>query len=283
MIPQDACRPDERLAGSLDPADWDEAAALAHRMVDFVVAHPRDVRARPVWQPMPEDIRASFSTGLPEAPQPLDASFDEMCERLLPWSMDNNHPRFCAWYMGAGCFTGALADFIAAIEGSSIGSGDTAASKVDEQVTEWLRQMLGFPEVPSGTLVNGRLDANLIGLTAARNAMAGVDLREHGVAEMPLPLRIYASDQVHACHMKAMNLLGLGSRSLRRVATDAACRMDVGALREDIAADRARGLKPACVIATAPQTPAPSTRFPKSRTCAATKGSGCMSMAATAR
>jgi hypothetical protein len=55
MIPQDACRPDERLAGSLDPADWDEA--LARRMVDFVVAHPRDVRARPVWQPMPEDIR----------------------------------------------------------------------------------------------------------------------------------------------------------------------------------------------------------------------------------
>jgi aromatic-L-amino-acid/L-tryptophan decarboxylase len=254
MDPSDACRPDAGPADSLDPADWEEAAALAHRMVDFAVAHLRDVRTRPVWKPMPEDVRASFRSGLPEAPQPLDAVFDEMCERLFPWSMGNNHPRFWAWYMGAGCFTGALADFLAAIEGSNLGGGDTAASRIDEQVTEWLRQMLGFPEGASGTLVNGGSMANLVGLTAARNAMAGVDLREHGVAEMPLPLRIYASDQVHACHMKAMNLLGLGSRGLHRVAADADYRMDVGALHAAIAADREQGVKPACVVATAGTT-----------------------------
>jgi aromatic-L-amino-acid/L-tryptophan decarboxylase len=239
---------------ALDPADWKEAAALARQTIDFAVAHLRDVRARPVWQSMPDEIRAAFKAGLPETPQPLDQVLKEFQTRVIPWSMGNIHPRFWAWYMGAGCFTGALADFLAAVDGSNLGGGDTAASKVDEQVTDWLRQMLGFPEGASGILVNGGSMANLIGLTAARNAMAGIDLREHGVAEMPAPLRFFASDQVHACHLKAMNLLGLGSRALRRVATDAAYRMDIGALRAAIAADRSAGLRPACVIATAGTT-----------------------------
>jgi aromatic-L-amino-acid/L-tryptophan decarboxylase len=67
-------------------------------------------------------------------------------------------------------------------------------------------------------------------------------------------LRFYASDQVHNCHMKAMNLLGLGGRALVRIPTDAEFRMDPGALRAAIAADWAAGVKPACVIATADTT-----------------------------
>jgi len=174
--------------------------------------------------------------------------------KLYPQAMGNIHPRFWAWYMGAGCLTGALGDFLAAIEGSNLGGGDTGANLVDHQVTDWLRQMMGFPEGASGTLVNGGSMANIIGLTAARNAMSGVDLHRDSVAGMPAPLRFYASDQVHNCHMKAMNLLGLGGKALARVATDHALRMDIDALRVAIAADRAQGLKPACVMATAGTT-----------------------------
>ena len=50
--------------------------------------------------------------------------------------------------------------------------------------------------------------AKIIGLTAARTAMAGVDLRETGVASMAQPLRFYASDQGLSCRYKAINLLG---------------------------------------------------------------------------
>ena len=242
------------LEETLDPGDWEEAAALAHRMVDFAIAHLRDVRERPVWQPMPDDIRAAFAAGLPEATQPLEEVFDEMQVQLFPWSMGNIHPRFWAWYMGAGCFTGALADFLAAIEGSNLGSGDTGASQLDRQVTDWLRQMVGFPEGASGTLVNAGSMANFVGLAAARNAKAGVELREHSVADMPAPLRFYASDQVHSCHIKAMNLLGLGGKALRRIPSDAAFRMDLDALRATIVEDRAQGVLPACVIATAGTT-----------------------------
>jgi glutamate/tyrosine decarboxylase-like PLP-dependent enzyme len=67
-------------------------------------------------------------------------------------------------------------------------------------------------------------------------------------------LRYYASDQVHSAHQKSMEMLGLGSKALRLVPTDDAFRMDVAALARMITEDRAAGLQPACVIATAGTT-----------------------------
>lgn len=239
---------------TLDPADWSEARAVAHRMVDDAIDHLSGVRSRPIWQEMPTDMRASLAGPLPQEPQPLEAVYAEIRASLMPYPMGNVHPRFWMWYMGAGNFTGALADFLAAVDGSNLGGGNMAAALVDQQVTGWIRDMMGFPEGSSGTLVNGGSMANIIGLMAARNAMAGVDLRQEGVDSMRQPLRFYSSDQVHTCHQKAMNLLGLGKRSLCKVPSDDGFRMDLGALKDRIRADRNYGERPACVIATAGTT-----------------------------
>jgi len=241
-------------AETLDPADWEQAKALAHQMVDDAIDHLRSVRQRPVWQAIPEPVRTALATPVPGQPQSLDEIYAEISANVLSCPMGNVHPRFWMWYMGASNFTGALADFLAAIDGSNLGAGNTAASLVDRQTTDWIRAMMGFPETASGTLVNGGSMANIIGLMAARNHMAGVDLRQTGVAAMPQPLRFYASDQVHACHDKAMNLLGLGRQSLCRVPSDTAYRLDLSRLRAAVHADRAQGLRPACVIATAGTT-----------------------------
>jgi glutamate/tyrosine decarboxylase-like PLP-dependent enzyme len=244
----------EPIAGSLDPADWTETARLAHEMVDFAVAHVSSVRDGPVWQPMPDSVRAQYQSPLPQDPQPLETIFGEMRKSLFPYAMGNAHPRFWAWYMGSGSFTGALADFLAAVDGSNLGGGDTAANLIDQQVTRWMVEMMGFSAQASAALVSGGSMANAIGLTAARNTMAEVDLHQQSVADMPAPLAFYASDQVHNCHMKTMNLLGLGGKALRKVASDEALRLDMDALKRAIAVDREKGLKPACVIATAGTT-----------------------------
>jgi glutamate/tyrosine decarboxylase-like PLP-dependent enzyme len=61
---------------------------------------------------------------------------------------------------------------------------------------------------------------------------------------------LHASDQVHGCHRKSLEVLGLGGTGLCIVPTGADCRMDVAALRAAIQRDRQAGLRPACVIAT---------------------------------
>lgn len=237
--------------GMLDPADWRQAAALAHEMVDFAVDHLAGLRGHPVWQPMPDDVRQRYADPLPRGPTALAEIFAEMRENLFPFAMGNKHPRFWSWYMGAGTFTGALGDFLAAVDGSNLALGNTAANLIDQQVTRWMVEIAGFPEGASATLVSGGTMANIVGLTAARNAMAGIDLHEEGLAALPQPLVFYASDQVHSCHDRAMNILGLGARALRRIASDSDLKLDVDALRSAIAEDRASCLKPACVIATA--------------------------------
>ncbi|PVH27818.1 amino acid decarboxylase [Pararhodobacter oceanensis] len=223
-------------------------------MVEGAIARLQGLGDGPVWQPMPEAVKADFTGPPPQSPAALDRVYADVTQNLYPYAMGNIHPRFWAWYMGSGCLTGALADFLAAIDGSNLGGGNTGANLVDRQVTDWLRQMTGFPEGASGALVSGGSMANIVGLMAARNAKAGLDLHHHSVAEIAAPLRFYASDQVHACHMKAMNLLGLGGKALVRVATDQNYRMDITALRAAIRADRAAGRTPACVIATAGTT-----------------------------
>jgi aromatic-L-amino-acid/L-tryptophan decarboxylase len=236
---------------TLDPVNWHEAQALSHQIVDDAVAYLRDVRDRPVWQQMPPDVRACFLAPLPRAPEPLADIYQTITETVMRYPMGNIHPRFWSWYMGSGNFTGALGEFLAAIQGSNLGGGDHAAALMDRQVVNWCKEMIGFPDSASGTLVSGGSMANLIGLTVARNEKSELDVREHGVGALEKPLRFYGSDQVHGCHRKAMEALGLGNCALRRIASDSGLRMDIDALRSAIADDRAAGFQPACIIANA--------------------------------
>ena len=207
---------------TLDPADWSGTLELSQRIVEDSARYLRGVRDRPVWREMPTEVRAFFNAPLPREPEPLTDVYREIAENVMPYPMGNVHPRFWSWYMGSSNFTGALGDFLAAVQGSNLGGGNHAAALMDQQVVGWFKDMIGFPASASGTLVSGGSMANIIGLTVARNVKAGVDVREHGVAAIKKPLRFYGSDQLHSCHRKAMELLGFGDRlcgAFRRIAT----------------------------------------------------------------
>jgi glutamate/tyrosine decarboxylase-like PLP-dependent enzyme len=236
---------------TLDPPDWEAVAALARRIATDAAHHVAGVRDRPVWQPMPQQTRDVFSAALPQQPMPLEDVYGMVRDHVMAYPMGNIHPRFWAWFMGAGNLTGALADFLAAAQGSNLGGGAHAAALLDQQVVGWLADMIGFPASTSGALTNGGSMANLLALTVARNAGAGVDLREQGLSALAKPMRFYASDQVHSCHRKAVETLGLGNRALRRIPSGEDYRIDLAALRRAIAEDRSQGFLPACVIGTA--------------------------------
>lgn len=236
---------------TLDPKDWEGLRQLTHRIIDDAIDYTRDVRDRPLWQEMPQDVRDSFAAPLPQEPTALEDVYGMLSKNMMPYPMGNIHPRFWMWYMGSSNFTGAIGDFLAAVQGSNLGGGNHSAGLIDQQVVDWCKQMLGFPQTASGTLVSGGSMANIIGLTVARNHMAGIDVREDGVAGVEKPLRFYGSDQLHACHQKALELLGLGKASLCKVPSLPDCTMDLAALQAAILRDRAAGLKPMCVIATA--------------------------------
>jgi glutamate/tyrosine decarboxylase-like PLP-dependent enzyme len=91
--------------------------------------------------------------------------------------------------------------------------------------------------------------ANFVALGAARRAVCAT-VREDGPPSQNR-LVVYASDQVHNCVDRAVDLLGLGMRQLRKIPSDERFRLRVDALRDAVATDRRAGFRPAIVVGTA--------------------------------
>ena len=78
-------------ACGLDPADWSSARAQGHRMLDDMFDYLEHIRARPVWQPIPDAVRARFHAPVPHAPMDLAAVHEEFMHNVLPFAVGNAH------------------------------------------------------------------------------------------------------------------------------------------------------------------------------------------------
>jgi glutamate/tyrosine decarboxylase-like PLP-dependent enzyme len=236
---------------TLDPQDWTAMRELAHRMVDDALDYLQHARRRPVWQKVPEDVKQHLREDAPRTPTDPAEVYADFRRNIMPFTMNTSHPLFWSWYMGSGSVMGALADFMAAVLNPNLGGGNHAAPLVEAQVIGWMRQMLGLPADASGLLTSGASMANFTALAVARNANCGYDVRREGVLKAPGPLTVYASTEVHSCNQKAVETLGLGTQGLRRVPVNDDYTIDLEALERKVAEDRAAGMIPFCVIATA--------------------------------
>lgn len=236
---------------TLDPEDWAAMRELGHRMVDDMLNYLESVRERPAWQPIPKDVKAFLKQPLPTEPQAPEQVYQDFVEKVLPYPLGNIHPRFWGWVIGTGTPLGVLAEMLAATMNPNLGGAEHVANYVELQVLDWCKQMLGFPPEASGILVSGGSMANLVGLAVARNARAGFDVRKQGMAGTPRPLTLYGSVEMHSSIQKAVELMGLGSDSLRKIPVDASFQIDIAALEAAIAADRAAGRQPFCIVGNA--------------------------------
>jgi glutamate/tyrosine decarboxylase-like PLP-dependent enzyme len=236
---------------TLDPQDWTAFRALAHRAMDDAIGYLQSVRERPVWQSPPAEARTALDQPVPREAQGAERAYDEYVRHVLPFPTGNIHPRFWGWVMGTGTPFTAVAEMLAATMNCNVGDFDDAASLVEDQVLAWLKELMGFPATAGGLLVSGGSMANFVGLTVGRDARAGGDVPQRGLAALPRPLTAYASRETHSSNLKALQVLGLGRDALRLLPVDDDFALDPRALAEAVAEDRRAGKQPFCVIANA--------------------------------
>jgi len=244
--PADATAPD-----SLDPRDWSGFRRQAHAMLDDIVDYLQDIRGRPVWRPIPDGVREAFRAPLPAAPADLEAVHEEFMRHILPYTAGNVHPGFMGWVHGAGTPVGMLAEMLAAGLNANVGGRDHVPVEVERQVAAWMRQLFGFPESAGGLFVTGASMANLIGVLVARDAELGFETRCAGLGAGEKRLAAYASEAVHGCIGRALDVAGIGSDALRKISTDSRGRIDMAALRAALDCDRQSGFTPFLLVGTA--------------------------------
>ena len=96
------------------------------------------------------------------------------------------------------------------------------ASKLEEVVESWLRELLGLPNQTVAGFVSGSSLATFCGLAAARYRVLQNnhwDINKQGLNNAP-KIRIVAGRQAHATVAKAVALLGFGTDNVEWVDTD---------------------------------------------------------------
>jgi aromatic-L-amino-acid/L-tryptophan decarboxylase len=243
--------PHPNSGGNLDPLNWRSLRAQGHRMLDDILDYVELIRERPVWQPIPDPVRARFSAPLPTAPADLAAVHQEFMRDILPYSTGNSHPAFMGWVHGGGNPAGMLAEMLAAGLNANLGGRDHVPIEVERQIVRWVGKLFGFPVNATGLFVTGTSMANLLGVLVARTAALGIAVRHRGVAQSQQRLVAYVSSAAHACIAQAMDISGLGFDALRVVPTNERHQIDLNALGTAIAADRRAGFTPFLIIGTA--------------------------------
>lgn len=244
---------DEPLSSeeTLDPSDWDSFRGLAHEVLDRVIDFQADVHGTPAWRPVPAEVQARFREPVPHEGEGAEATFEAFGELVMPYATGLHHPRWWGWAGGTGSPMGMMAALLGAGINAVPGNFNDSASRVEAQLMDWMKSLMGFPEGAGGIVTSGGSVANILGIAVARDARVGADLANEGVRAAPGRPRLYASREVHSSVFKAAKLLGLGRDAVRLVDVDDAFRVRVDAMRAAIECDRTSGDAPFLIIGNA--------------------------------
>jgi len=150
---------------------------------------------------------------------------------------------------GGGMYPSALGDFIADITNrySGVAYASPGAAKMEQQLVKWMTELVGFPQSAGGDLTSGGSIANLTAIICARETM-GIRARD---VESSC---IYTTVDAHHCVDKSLRAAGLAECKRRAIPMDDHFRMDVDRLEQAIIKDKAAGLRPWLIVASAGTT-----------------------------
>ena len=138
-------------------ADPEAFRRAAHVAVDGVAHHLAELPSRPVWQPLPDDLRERLlALPLPDRGAALEDLVATALRDVLPYAMGNGHPAFFGWVNPPPSPAGVIASLTAAAMNPSVVGGDHADVHLERAVVRWLAELVGFPHAPgAGLLTSG--------------------------------------------------------------------------------------------------------------------------------
>lgn len=184
--------------------------------------------------------------GAPEEGRPFEELLDLFAEGAAK-GHNTAGPGWLAYVPGGGLFSAAVADFLACGVNRFVGVWEPAPvlAQIEATAVRWLCDLFGYPSDSRGILTSGGSMSHFSAVVTARHALLGGDV-SRGTA--------YVTNQTHSATLKAAVLAGFPRDHVRLVPTTSGLEMDPQRLSEAIQRDRADGMLPFYVVASAGTT-----------------------------
>ena len=226
----------------------EEMREFGYRVVDLLAEHFATVQDGPVGAKAdPAQMISLFDRDPPENGRDPNELLAQLERGVFPHNLHVDHPRFFAFVPGPNNFVSTMADALAAGFNIFNGTwlGGSAAAAVELGLVRWFCRICGFSTGAGGLFVSGGSMANLTGLVAARHSL---------LQDRVAGATVYFSDQTHSSVERALRVIGFAPEQMRKLESDDNFRLSIQNVRAAIADDRAKGLRPFCVIANAGTT-----------------------------
>ena len=201
-----------------------------------------------------EAIAASLAPYDFQTPRDPVAVLDEAATLLERFLLHTSHPAYFGVFNPQAATMGIAADALVAAFNPQLASSASApwCIAVEDHLLQFFGQRFGYA-TSAGTFTSGGSTANLTALLCALTAKVP-GFGEDGLAgARPV---VYTSTETHHSALRAARLCGLGTSAVVELPVDAALQLDVAALRQRVAADRAAGKQPLMLVATLGSTSA---------------------------
>jgi aromatic-L-amino-acid decarboxylase len=228
-----------------------EFRKYAHEFVDWMADYLDNVDKLPVKsQVKPGDIFKQIPNNPPDTGEPMDRIFKDFQEIILPGMTHWQSPNYFAYFTANSSYPSLLAEMLTSTMAAQCMVWETspAAAELEEKVLNWLRDMIGLPEIFEGVIQDTASTATLVALLTAREVNTSFRINEIGYQANNY-FRIYCSREAHSSIEKAVKMAGFGRKALVKVECDNTLAIDPGSLRKCIKDDIRSGYIPLCVIA----------------------------------
>lgn len=184
-----------------------------------------------------------------EQPVSLEETLHHFKQHIENTGINTTSARFFGFIPTGGLYPAALGDYIAAVSNRYSGNFycSPGAVRIENKLIRWMCELLGFPENASGNLTSSGSIANLIALITAREAYEIKARDFHRVV-------VYFTENTHFSVEKSLKLIGLGECVKRLIPVDEKICMRTDVLNETITMDKANGLIPWLIVASAGTT-----------------------------
>jgi glutamate/tyrosine decarboxylase-like PLP-dependent enzyme len=200
----------------------DVALGFLHALPDRHVGHRKTA----------PELDAALNEPLPDRPADPDAVLSKLIAAVEPGLVASAGPRYFGFVTGGSFPEAVAADWLVSAWDQNVALQvmSPAIAAIEAITARWVVTALRLPSESSVGFVTGAHMANVTALAAARHEVlqrARWDVEALGLHGSP-PVTIVAGEEAHVSIHAACRLLGIGTRTVLRVATD-----DQGRMRPD--------------------------------------------------